>query len=456
MLGQMVMSNFLEGPQWIQIKGYKSLGEAARLELRPLTLLAGTNSSGKSSVLQPLLLLKQSLEAHFEPDPLELNGAHVSFTSLSQFLSRGRTKTSQARSFEIIFGLPVEGSDDGLRVERRLLFRRSREQLDVQTFVRQEHKKKWTELDLEPDVLGWADGEPKTAEVLSVFGATKMAPAGSKLWRSLYILFHDEKFSDWGNDTRKWVESILHLPGHRGHRDRRYPITRVRKGEAGSFSVTGPMPPYAANLLSEWNDGRKKDATAKSRDKKRIDFVNDGMQQLGLTWKAVARQANAAELDLRVGRLPHPQSGGAQDLVDIADAGFGVSQVLPVLVALAGAVPGQLVLIEQPELHLHPRAQLAMGRILANAANRGVIVVVETHSQLLLRAIQTVVAKGELSPDQVGLHWFARDQKTGWSTIELAELHSDGTFGDWPVDFPDVFAMADQDFIDAVFDASVE
>ena len=114
-----------------------------------------------------------------------------------------------------------------------------------------------------------------------------------------------------------------------------------------------------------------------------------------------------------------------------------------------------MVLIEQPEIHLHPRAQLAMGGVLAEAANRGVIVVVETHSPLLLRSIQTLVARRALTPDKVGLHWFTRDEITGWSTVALADLHEDGTFGDWPVDFPDVFAMADQAFIDAVFDAGM-
>ena len=81
------------------------------------------------------------------------------------------------------------------------------------------------------------------------------------------------------------------------------------------------------------------------------------------------------------------------------------------------------------------------------------IVAVETHSQLILRAIQTIVAKGELPPAQVGLHWFTRNESTGWSTVTRADLKEDGTFGDWPVDFPDVFSMADEQFIDAVFGA---
>ena len=62
-------------------------------------------------------------------------------------------------------------------------------------------------------------------------------------------------------------------------------------------------------------------------------------------------------LKLQVGRLLHDRTNET-DMVNIADVGFGVSQVLPVLVALIAAEPGQLVYLEQPELHLHPRAKL--------------------------------------------------------------------------------------------------
>ena len=92
--------------------------------------------------------------------------------------------------------------------------------------------------------------------------------------------------------------------------------------------------------------------------------------------------------------------GTPEDLVSIADVGFGISQTLPVIVALLAAEPGQLVYIEQPEIHLHPRAQMAMAKILADAANRGVRVVAETHSSLLLLGIQSLVAEGKLSPDK--------------------------------------------------------
>jgi predicted ATPase len=127
-----------------------------------------------------------------------------------------------------------------------------------------------------------------------------------------------------------------------------------------------------------------------------------------------------------------------------------VSQALPVLVALIAAHPGQLVYIEPPELHLHPLAQSRMADVLVDAALRGVRVVVETHSDLLLRGIQTAVAKGRIEPPHVSLNWFSRDRKTGLTAVAKAPLDTDGAFGDWPSDFDDVALRAEREYLDAV------
>src|SRR5262245_19854268 len=69
----------------ISVSGFKSIVDKQTLEVRPLTLLAGANSSGKSSMMQPLLLLKQTLEAQYDPGPLLLNGPNAKFSSVEQF-----------------------------------------------------------------------------------------------------------------------------------------------------------------------------------------------------------------------------------------------------------------------------------------------------------------------------------------------------------------------------------
>ena len=96
------------------------------------------------------------------------------------------------------------------------------------------------------------------------------------------------------------------------------------------------------------------------------------MNMLGLTWKVEAKTLDDTLASFGSVCSSSCACGGATDLVNIADVGFGVSQTLPVLVALLTAQPGQLVYIEQPEIHLHPSAQAAMASLLVKAANRGV------------------------------------------------------------------------------------
>ena len=150
-----------------------------------------------------------------------------------------------------------------------------------------------------------------------------------------------------------------------------------------------------------------------------------------------------------MGRLPSAKRGGAKDLVSIADVGFGVSQALPIVVALRTAKPGQLVYLEQPEIHLHPKAHIALAEILVNAALRGVRVVAETHSTLLVLAVQALVAEKRIAPNDVALHWFHRNDK-GVTEISTAELDETGAYGDWPEDFAEVELATQSRYMSAI------
>jgi hypothetical protein len=81
-------------PRYLQIAGFKSIhpDQPARIEIRGLTLLAGANSSGKSAVMQPILLMKQTLEAAYDPGPLLLDGPHVQFSAHRPDVVPGRRR----------------------------------------------------------------------------------------------------------------------------------------------------------------------------------------------------------------------------------------------------------------------------------------------------------------------------------------------------------------------------
>ena len=96
-----------EGITRITVKGFKSIADECSLEIRPLTILAGANSSGKSSIMQPILMMKQTLEAPYDPGPLLIDGPNVRFTSAEQFLSKSDSEVMGKFST----GLEVESSN---------------------------------------------------------------------------------------------------------------------------------------------------------------------------------------------------------------------------------------------------------------------------------------------------------------------------------------------------------
>jgi len=227
--------------------------------------------------------------------------------------------------------------------------------------------------------------------------------------------------------------SLIHVPALRGNPERNYKKTSVGPMFPGTFEI------YAASIIHHWQ----------ATEDTRLNDLGTALERLGLTWKVSSKKVDDVSFEVMVGRLIHGTNGSSKDFVSIADVGFGISQILPVIVALLTAEPGQLVYIEQPEIHLHPLAQTAMAQILADAANRGVKVVAETHSSLLLLGIQSLVAEGKLSPDKVKLHWFKRRPEDGVTEISSADLDKAGAFGDWPEDFSSAEMDADARYIHA-------
>jgi predicted ATPase len=119
------------------------------------------------------------------------------------------------------------------------------------------------------------------------------------------------------------------------------------------------------------------------------------------------------------------------------NVGFGLAYSLPVVIACLATPAGGLVLIENPEAHLHPRGQMAMGRLVALAASAGVQLIVETHSDHLLNGVRLAVKHGELEASKVKLHFFSRDAELRRSSFVSPSVQSDGRLTFWPEGFFD-------------------
>ncbi len=424
----------------ISVQGFKSLANESRIAIRPLTILAGANSSGKSSIMQPLLLMKQTLEASYDPGPLLLNGPNVNFTSFDQLISRLQ-KNSDCQEFS------VEINHATYPTLKIMFFLNENQTLEIREMIigEDEHslhlRSNHSSDDLEKVISKFRQKKIELSK------GSKFKIVRSRCFLNVaYETLNDEakvKFSpvlqiyESGIFSffvfREELHNMIHVPGLRGNPERVYPRTATGPDFPGTFEH------YVATIIADWE--RKRDDRLK-----RLEAM---LTDLGLTWKISAKPVNDTQIELQVGRLSKARRDGG-DLVSIADVGFGVSQVLPVLVSLLVAELGHLVYLEQPELHLHPRAQYALAKILAETAKRGVKLVVETHSALLLLNVQTLVAQRDLDPDLVKLYWFSRSDEDGTTSIQSADLDEDGAFGDWPEDFGDVEWKAEGAYLDAV------
>lgn len=356
----------------ITVQGFKSLRDETSIEIRPLTILAGANSSGKSSIMQPLLLLKQTFDDHGFRSWLKLSGPLVHFNRTNQLFFR---LESGYTAPEFFVALDINGKTR--------------------------------------TVYYWID---KESGILDVDGG----------WNDVIDWFVNEGRSE-----------ILYVSGYRGELERGYELIPVSYDKSSnSLEYADLFERYAASIVYFWQQHS-------SVKMQQLSIVL-GEKGLGLANSVKANQITDVDVEILIDE--------GQGYISIADVGRAVASVLPVVVALLVAEPGQLVYIEQPELHLHPDAQAKMAELLADAARRGVRVVVETHSDILLLAIQTLVAQYAadnehgLDPSLVKLHWFSRDDE-GVTHVQSADLDEAGTFGEWPEDFGQIRFKQLRDFL---------
>jgi predicted ATPase len=440
------------------VKGYKAIADEINLEIAPLTIFAGANSSGKSSVMQPLLLMKQTLQATYDPGALLLNGPHVKFTSAKQLFNKNNN--GQINKFDV--GIELNKDTKLIctfsQVDGKLI------DLPLMKFGR----KTLTEVANGQESNDDGKATIKLMEALDMshnYRKAILLTNTSNYYRKInffrkrcflegYIIIKSKNKEIDGLITEiqgnpfeftdtfgKEIQRIIHIPALRGNPERIYQVTAVGQEFPGVFDN------YVASIITFWQSGESPNG------KENLDRLNYYLNLLQLTTNIEATQLDDTQVEIKVGRLPCVKSNGnqdfPQDMVSIADVGFGVSQTLPVLVALIMADPGQLVYIEQPEIHLHPKATIAIAQAFADAAKRGVKVVVETHSELFLTGVQSLVAEDYLPSELVRLNWFSR-RSDGTTKIDSATLDNLGRFGDWPEDFADTALSIQNRYLTAV------
>lgn len=357
----------------LRLQNFKCF-EDLSLELGSLTLLAGLNGMGKSTVLQSLLLLRQSyLQGLLEETGLALNGNLVSIGTASDALFEGAIEE------EIGFELALKNGD-----EARWFFKYGKE----------------------ADVLNVNKYRTQvTSEIFS-----------SNLFNSNFHYLQAERI---GPRTSYEMSDLLvrqqRQLGTRGEYTAQF-LHIYERDNIPNDALTHPQ--SASNKIRDQVEawlgvicpGTRLDITSHTD----MDLVN-------LQYSFVRK------------RQPRSQSYRSTNV------GFGITYTLPILVAILASPPGSLLLLENPEAHLHPKGQSSLGDLMAIAASCGVQVIVETHSDHVLNGIRIAVHKKKISPDKVRLYSFEPPKKDGQTHNEVISLNidSDGRIDRWPDDFFD-------------------
>jgi len=344
--------------------------EHQKIEFGNLTLLGGINSSGKSSVLQALLLLRQSYqEKLLEKGQLALNGSTISIGRAYDALFRAASEN--IITFEIL-------SKTGTQALWHLKY------------------------------------ENKEADVLEILN-------NSFIDRKIYteLSLFNERFNYISAD-RTGPRTFFPMSD--------YDVRQNRQ--------LGSQSQYTAHFLSVYEREHIPNEILSHPEAKSLglrDQVEAWMNEItpGIRIQSVPSP------DIRIAKLEF--SEGNNDPYQPINVGFGVTYTLPVVVASLFSNPKALVLIENPEAHLHPRGQSKIGELIASAAGCGVQIVVETHSDHVLNGMRKAVQSKKINAQDFNIHFFCKKAKDLSSVTEITSLTVDehGKLNSWPDGFFD-------------------
>jgi hypothetical protein len=221
------------------------------------------------------------------------------------------------------------------------------------------------------------------------------------------------------------LDRIYYLGPLREHPKRDYLWAQSRPSDVGLKGENAIDAILAATAASETRNLR-----AKARRKPFQEMIAYWLSELGLIHSF--RVKEIAEGSNRWQAIVKTRSSSSD--VFLTDVGFGVSQVLPVITLLQYVPEGSTVLLEQPEIHLHPLAQAELAEVIIQAVqHRGIQVVLESHSEHLLLRLQRRIADGSLNPDEVSLYFC--DAPQGQSQLTELDVDMLGRIRNWPEKF---------------------
>jgi predicted ATPase len=412
----------------LRLKNFKCFADSGDIPLRPLTLLFGRNNSGKSSVLQSLMLLRQSVRAPTYGPRLNLSGPLYAAGTYEDVVHQHEPR----RRMTFGVSLPFEDLDEEKRKTRieltfvsndpqppllsdlaisaggRLLLEIRRGRSKVGSY----------ELWMGGKNLG-SEKEANFAFPVSGF-LPLIGPEPQQGGRPSKAR---ESARDFAKATLVWLEGGL--AGLRVLGPFRAPPER-------HYEYRGATPPTSDTTGRDVVNALIESAT--TRDETRgvlFRGVNRWLEKVARVKLAPLKPMDKAKKLFQV-ELRDTRSGR---FANFADVGFGIGQALPVIVEGLRTPMWGTFIVQEPEIHLHPDAQLAMADFLIELAQSGRQVIVETHSEhILLRIRRRLLAGHGLSADDVSLIHIGKDASPGGRAVPL-KVDDLGQIENWPSGF---------------------
>jgi len=429
----------------LRLQNFKSWQDTGDVSLKPLTALFGANSSGKTSLLQFLLMLKQTTESADRSRVLH-TGDDRTYVDLGTyhdliFMHQGEGDLIYSLRWTLPTTLEVRDPEE----HKAPLFQI--DQMAFEATIRNVAKRlvveqfayRFDNVSFGMRRSSSRNGNAKDGYELATLNYSAKRNPGRPLL-SLPVPVKSYGFPDQVNASYQNVgflsdfvlafEQLFHDIYYLGPL-REYPSRQyIWAGEQPRD--VGPRGELAVPALLASQRLGKSIRRGHRKPKKTVEeMVAYWLKELGLihsfSLKPIAE--NRKDYEVRVQRSPRSAD------VLITDVGFGVSQVLPVLVLCYYAPEGSTLIFEQPEIHLHPAVQSGLADVFIDAINtRGIQIILESHSEHLLRRLQRRVAEEQLTPEQAALY-FTTMGEDGASNLERLELDLFGNIRNWPQDF---------------------
>lgn len=422
----------------LKLGNFKSWRELD-IELAPITLLYGTNSSGKTSILQALLLLKQTAES-FDRSSINFGGTERTYTDLGSYV-------------DLIYGhddkkelsIEITWKPDSTDYRLSEPLRNSVGEIEIFGFDHVRRGQIWRFLKRDSLVSTTslsAIGEESTLLTVNLgedgSGYFSSAPTWVSVSPPEQVFFQYDTLYDDLIDRLKYLGPLRSFPR------RTYQWTGVapqiidQRGENAIQVLIASL--------------RKKESEPAASGETLLSTIEFWLIRLGLAHSFRIEAIDKAErfYETKVG-----VSLGAASVSDsLSDVGFGISQVLPVITSMFFVPEGSIVLIEQPELHLHPSAQAALADLFLEVAEkRKLQLIIESHSEHLLTRFQRRIAEPHYAfatPQNVKAY-FCKPGDNG-STIEEVRVNRFGQIENYP---PNFFGDLSGD-LDAMYDAGTQ